>query len=387
MRLARSVKNKVLKLRLKAFDLRQYIRDVCFTLAQSHGNRLVEIAPALKRVDKIAVIAIRPAKDSRFSTLNFVRSLHENGYRILVGSDGAIDGEFKSSLDRLSIHYLVRRPVGRDFGVYKDACIALRERGLLEECDYLLLGNDSMFYPKSTKDLIEEAESNCETWACLFENFRDGYHAQSFFLLFGKPAFLHPRFLEFWASYQTYSSRVHAIKKGEIALSSTLVDAVGYPHCVFSSVKLRECLCHLETRSLIDLFSSLASIGNYGNLLAMSAYEPLERWNAAFGSMKLDLGQAVEESAYRSIIISALCRVAESSNPTHSLGLILNRLFEAPVKRDLVWRGIYPLADVVGEARGFGSEELSMMAADLRQRGLPASVQGFSRHLYNKGRI
>lgn len=387
MRIARSLTNKVLKIRLKAYDLRQYARDIRFSSAPGRGNQRVEITPAFDRADKIAVIAIRPTKESHFSTLNLAQALHENGYRILIGSDGAVGGEFKSSLDRLSAHYLVRRSVGRDFGVYKDACLALHEKGLLEACNYLVLANDSNFYPKSTKDLIEEAEDNCETWACFFENYRDGYHAQSFFLLFRRAAFLHSRFLKFWTSYHPYSARVHAIRKGEIALSSTLVGAVGYPHCVFSSVKLRECLGCLETRNLIELFSSLASIGNYGELITMSAYEPLKRWNAAFGSMKLDVGQATEEAAYRSIIIGALCRLAESSNPTHSLGLILNRLFEAPVKRDLGWRGMYAMADVVGQVRGFECEELKMMAADLRQRGLPASVQGFSRHLYKKGRI
>lgn len=387
MRIAQSARNKFLKFRLKAYDLRQYARDIRLASAPGRASQRVEITPALDRANKIAVIAIRPTKESQFSTLNFVKALHENGYKILVGSDGIVGGEFKSSLDRLSVHYLVRCPVGRDFGVYKDACLVLRERGLLEACDYLLLANDSMFYPKSMRDLIQDAEKTCETWACLFENYRDGYHAQSFFLLFEKTAFLHPRFLEFWASYQPHGARIHAIRKGEIELSSTLVNAVGYPHCVFSSIKLHECLGRLETRNLIELFSSLASIGNYSELIAMSAFEPLRRWNAAFGSMKLDFSEAMEETAYRSIIIGALCRLAESSNPTHSLGLILNRLFEAPVKRDLGWRGIYALADVVGQVRGFEGEELSMMAADLRQRGLPASVQGFSRHLYKKGRI
>ena len=218
MKIARSVKNKILKLRLKAYDLRQFARDIRFASAPGREDQTVEITPALQRADKIAVIAIRPTKESQFSTLNFMKSLHENGYRILIGSDGAVNGEFKSSLDLLSVHYLVRPPVGRDFGVYKDACLVLHERGLLDTCSYLLLANDSMFYPKSTKELIEEAESSCETWACLFENFRDGYHAQSFFLIFGKPVFLHPRFLEFWASYHPSSTRSHAIRKGEIAL-------------------------------------------------------------------------------------------------------------------------------------------------------------------------
>ena len=387
MGLSRSLSNKILKTRLKAYDFIQYARELRLASLQGGASQSVEIAPALTPASKIAIVAIRPTPESRFSTLNLLHALHENGYKILIGSDGGVEGDFKRGLDRLAVHYLMRRPIGRDFGVYRDACFLLQKSGMLDACDCLLLANDSMYYPKSVGELVRKAEEGCETWASLFECFQDHYHAQSFFLLFKKKAFLHQHFSKFWAGYRSYNIRKHAVRKGEFELSSRLVDAVGYPYCVFSSSHLGRRLSCLETEELMDLVVLLANLGNYNEFVIENIFEPLIRWKAAFGSIELGLKINAVEVAYRSIIITALCRLAETTNPTHSIGLVLNRVFGAPVKRDLGWRGTYALADIVRQVRGFEKEELDMIAADLRRRGLPASVVGFSRHLYKKGRI
>ncbi len=77
----------------------------------------------------------------------------------------------------------------------------------------------------------------------------------------------------------------------------------------------------------------------------------------------------------------------EQYNPTHSTGLLLNALIYAPIKKDLTYRGINRIADVLRASKGFNKNNIEEIHSDLRSKTTYASFKGIKKLLFVKGRI
>ena len=86
-------------------------------------------------------------------------------------------------------------------------------------------------------------------------------------------------------------------------------------------------------------------------------------------------------------IVKLIGDSAERRNPTHYVGLLANFLCGAPIKRDIAYRGIVTMGEILQVASGYSDAELAAMETDLRVRGTPAMFRGFERMLYRKGRL
>lgn len=135
---------------------------------------------------------------------------------------------------------LLRSNQGYDFGGYKDAIAFLRNEAV--HIERLVLLNDSVFFasrglPEFVSGLLGKADV-----IAAHENWSEGHHLQSFALSLSGEVFRNPAFAAFWQDYVPINNRLHAIERGEKALSATLLSLVETSEVLYSVAKLRSAL-------------------------------------------------------------------------------------------------------------------------------------------------
>ena len=261
-----------------------------------------------------------------------------------------------------------------DFGSYKLGLEWLAKyRSLYTGVDNLVIANDSMFYPKRFIEDVAEMVDRPAGWQSLFENFEFHYHAQSFFLLFKSEVIQSEPFRRFWIEYLPYSSRLHAIHKGEVGLTKRLRETGLVCEVFYSFPRFSSALdqCDLDLWQIAEL-----SPGD--------AFRDISR------STILRLLRLPRHHDFHAVLMGwrrAIGHYFETTNPTHVAALFCNHLFGAPLKRDICSRGPFDMSQVIRSAQGFDETEKVAMTRDLRLRGRPVSRKGIERILWNHGRI
>ncbi|HUC17140.1 MAG TPA: rhamnan synthesis F family protein [Acetobacteraceae bacterium] len=369
-----------------AYDLLEWLRDL-FLVRVLGRHRIVthDVTREGCNFDgatHIAIVAVRPAGGSDLFTLNLINALAEQGFYILLMSNAPLsEGQRNVLLSRC--HRIIERaPVGRDFGCYQAGLrtLGLFNGGLPAACECLVLANDSMFYRSDLSDIISEMMQFDNPWVAMFENFEQAYHAQSFFLMFYPQIFRSPVFGRFWRKYKPYSSRKHTIRKGEVGLTRTLRKARFVPSVCFSSTRIRQVIEAAQADPL-----------EICNLLPYCSDMSWREWAEELLEMAKH-GLSIEERSPTLLFawqnfLRTIAHVSESANPTHVVGLILNCMAKAPLKRDVCYRNIFTINQVLGYATGFDARELGAMEVDLRSKGLFVSLSFPKKLLCVRGRI
>jgi len=320
-------------------------------------------------IARVAVVAIHPTDDSIPFTRNLLVALSTNDFYVLVVYNKPMSAAQHAAIAPNCHHLIERFSVGRDFGAYKRGLIWLKDKGRLSNADIVVLANDSMFYPSVFSETVSEMMSLSEDWVAPFENFQLHHHAQSFFLLFRRPVFGSSCWQSFWDRYRPYSSRTHCIEKGEKGLTSALLKGGFFPHVVYNAVRVTTTL-----RSLTGAENS-PSGGITDLLLRLHG-------DAQMAVLRHNRNRLIEDAILNVGTLMHRC------NPTHATGIIINTSLIAPVKRDLCYRGICDLTQVVSCVRGFTEKELQAMISDLRRKGFPAVMAwGTRKALWAFGRI
>jgi len=395
---------------VKFFDLSQFVRG----LWQVHIRHLHEVALRDKSGNlpppdgsRVAIVAIYPSDASLPFTLNLLRSLVGTGFYVVVISTRSLTESVTTKLADHCHHMIERLNVGQDFGSYQMGLRWLESNAAwLGVANVLILANDSLFYPRAFQAEVERMVADPYDWQALFENYEKHYHAGSFFLLFRRNIFTSPVFQRFWSSYHPYPSRVHAIDRGEVRLSTVLRKAGFICNPAYSSSRL--------VAALLDKGLELSRIAELS---------PADRWDIARPQLFVAAAGLAETSAVReagpeweeqrvekhpvelqtSNVLRAMLlavrdaertkwiyqigRRFELSNPAHTAALLINALFTAPIKRDVCYRGAFDIFQIPHMAIGFDTDELTAMEQDLTRRGLPVSMGGLRRLLYQRGRI
>lgn len=337
---------------------------------------------------KLALVAPHPREILPHSVRNLISSLDAAGFTIVVAvADERRAAWLKEEFP--AIHFAPRPASGRDFGVWKSLLLSLfQNKSLMTKLDRLLLVNDSLFYNAKTSEVIDKLAKANESWGCLYENFQHHYHAQSFLLMFRNSAINDPAFSRFWRKYLPFSSRKHSIDNGEVGLSRALSKALGRPYCMLSSRQIVESLKDADRERLVGLVEMMtahldsshkfgAEIGEIELLLGLV---PLQG-GTVFSEPEKVSGWAVHLSQM------VMAKLMERQNPTHVAGLIANRIWGTPLKRDLAQRGNFQIADLLRFASFYTEDELVEMERDLRAKALPGSIRGIKRLLFDQGRI
>lgn len=371
------------KSRLKRYD--RDVRAADDALLARHDRHEItrQIAGHLPeaRADKLALVASYPTAEGLFSLRNLCHGLVRNGYQVVLVSTRSLDEALQAQVQDLCHTYLERPNFGRDFGSYATGLHWLRAQGIFDGIARLVLANDSLFWSDCTGDEIARFEDLSSPWRCLFEKHEIGphpYHAQSYFQGFDPEVFGSAAFAEFWEGYVPRSERHHAIVKGEIGLTHTLLGA-GFQaqplydfHAVWSRIEA-EAQAGFPDMALREV-------------LAWCLERPLRK------PRQIDTPYALGfDPGHSAFVMTRLRQIVSdgffTQNPPHDLGILCNALFGAPIKRDLCARFGEAIGAVVSLSRGFDGPDRRALEKGLVQKGPQARFQGFDRYLLDKGRI
>jgi hypothetical protein len=112
---------------------------------------------------------------------------------------------------------ILRRNFGYDFGSYRAGLKQLNPQHSYEQ---ILLVNDSVYGPiHDLKPIFEAfAQKSADLWS-ITDSYEQEYHLQSYFLVFNRAAWEHPRIQKFWKRFWYVNSKKAAIQLYEIGLS------------------------------------------------------------------------------------------------------------------------------------------------------------------------
>jgi glycosyltransferase involved in cell wall biosynthesis len=295
---------------------------------------LVRLQESLKISKKIAVLAIFPRSALISSSIRLCNFLMKNGYQVVLVVNGNIQEGWLKSFDSIPVSILSRNNVGRDFGAYKAGIEFLQKIQAFQSVEYLLLANDSVLYLNSMENFLEEFDNDSGDWVTAFLNLEKHAHAQSFFQKFSSSILKSEDFISFWDCYYPSNHREHAIDRGEVALSKTLINAGFFPSSTVSSERI---LTLLQAQNLnADESSAL-----FKGILDTKSF------------LEFNPGQKLVESRIREVFLTSNC--------SHVTGLLASRLMGAPLKID-IYRAGY--ASISAIERLFISERLNTQEAE-----------------------
>ena len=151
--------------------------------------------------------------------------LRERGWQVLLLSDH-LDAAGLAWCDAQEIGWLRRRNEGRDFGAFQDGWLLLRNRGLSENIQRLVMLNDSV-YPvvdlegSSWPRFLDARDDSVVGFS---DSFQNGYHLQSYALHLPGAVLQQPWWESYWATYPGWGGMTIAIREGEIGLSQLLLN-------------------------------------------------------------------------------------------------------------------------------------------------------------------
>jgi len=374
------LKRLALNLLVLPWDMYQLARDMAARARKQYRIILNEEDGGLKQLGcvRAAIVAAHPSLYSTPFLANLLDGLAANGFFVLIVATGNMPPAIKDMLLPRCHHLIERFPAGRDFGSYKIGWQWIQKRLGLKDLDAVAFVNDSLYYPHNIVATIKQTLAQTGDWLCLFENFQTLYHTQSFFQIFRGAILRSPTFLNFWRNYAPTCVRMRIIKKGEVGLTRALYDAGFQPQATFNTLKLRT-----DIRSALDVGTISEPFQDVLNL------------TLGFESRRLPGSPPVRKEDFLALLPADVAHkvsvLVEKYNPTHSVGLLCNYLYEAPLKRDICYRDIVTMSDLITLAAGFSAEEKEAMFADLHRKGVPANFAGIrkipQKLLWTTGRI
>ncbi len=351
-----------------------YLEDIwSILILRKHKKNIAQYegsATSTGQSRRVAVIAIFPSDESMPFTQNLLTGLLANHFHVITLSNRTLT-PFQKQAILPHCHALIERHnVGRDIGAYQHGIRLLSEQGMLEKADWLILANDSLYYPKNIQHVISEMLEKAHPFQSLFENFDERhYHAQSFFLLFGKEMFLSKAFQHFWKAYFPSSTRPHSIDEGEVGITKTLKKINHLPRAYYISSYITNSIRQITEKETMNNMP-------VSNML-FDLYLP-DAYTGLLNDQSLPI--------YRRKAIYMLERMLNQLNPvTGPPGLAISYILHAPLKRDLFYRRIFDLFQILQYAGGFTPEELIAMEDDLRKKGRIEKGSIFKKALLARG--
>jgi hypothetical protein len=170
---------------------------------------------------KVAVFAQHdPAGLVHDFVLHYLRALRDAGYAIVFVSNSPVfDAASLQRVLPLSALVLHRANVGYDFGAFKDGIAALGE---LRRFEQVVLANDSVYGPLfDLGEILAQCDASADVWG-MTDNWAGGYHLQSYFLLFRRPALDCPAVSAFFRAVRPVQSKEWVIRRYEIGLTRAM---------------------------------------------------------------------------------------------------------------------------------------------------------------------
>jgi hypothetical protein len=314
---------------------------------------------SLQEARKIAIFAIFPRSFVINSVLRCITALLEEGFEIVVVSNGDVPEDLLSSLLKAKhLTVLERRNWGRDFGAYKlgHAYIEKEVDGLKNRTVMLL--NDSVVWFEISKirKFLHKFVLIQAPWKSLFVNYQFHQHAQSFCVSFGSSITNSTFYWDFWRQYRPSSFRHVTINKGEVRLSQVLLSKGYTPH------------------ALVDHNFIGSDVLPHTGKLHRFELHPSIRFEV-FNHLSLKIERN------RNLLLDLIVERLYSENPTHHLGAFLSYRAGIPLKLDIVKTGHLNFLDLerILNLHIESSQEISDIMEVFKRTGTHASKRGFIR--------
>jgi hypothetical protein len=296
-----------------------------------------EVAPATEDLNNICVFVIYGSGVSR-STLSYLQALANAGLSIIAINNTNTSNEFMASLKPICWKIYNRRNIGRDIGAYKDALMMLYEEGVLQQCRFLCMANDSMqFVPGRNGDDFSEriAEFINEGTGALFSHVSHQVtkHYQSYFQVVDRDIIRSHRFHDFWAEYRPLSHREHCIRKGELRLSESVYNHIDKAKVLYTTDALLAALRKAGPHPSITLDQILGIMPSIARTKQnKKSIYALDQLSAA----------ALERKPIDDMSEHYLSELIEYSNPSHVAAFLYSFYLMCPlIKKDICLAGSF----------------------------------------------
>jgi hypothetical protein len=314
--------------------------------------RHVTEGAAIKPPRKFFILVLFCNGDIPGFTRTLIDAIARSQFNLVAVSNGTLTAQARAKLLGKSCLFIERNNVGRDFGGYKDGVNIVLRR--FAEIDRLIIANDSVFYlPQGLDQLINSLDADDDVIG-ISESYKGFYHVASFLLSFGKRVVSNDAFIKFWRDYKPLESRQWAIFEGEGKLVQRLMRAGFRPRALYRTEDLARELDTVEGFKLLPAE------------IRRQLSDPLTPSRSLGG-----------ERAASEII---------KHNQMHAVGFLFYKFKNLPlIKRDIVFREIYSLAEVESLLNGIDGPLRGEIIDDLRRRGGPEDFGYFRRLMHRHG--
>lgn len=316
------------------------------------------------------------AAEATLSTLSYIQALRDAGFAMLVINNSVTSKEFLEALKPLCWRVYNRRNIGRDIGAFKDGVMYLFAQGILQQCRFLCLANDSMqFVPGiNGADFTAQIKQfiNTETGALFtHESHQIVKHYQSFFQVLDSTIVNSPSFHKFWNTYRPLSNREHCIHKGELALSQSVYNQIKEVRVLYTIDAMLASLRHAHGKSapMVDEILGIMPSQTRTQQGGLRSYPLAQLTDAALNRKCLD-----------PLLEHYLSELIELSNPSHVAAFLFPIYLKCPlIKHDICFAGSYS----VGKALLLFDEVLCKAGLEAADRNI--RNQEFRRLIQMKG--
>jgi hypothetical protein len=265
---------------------------------------------------------------------------------VLVNENDQKD-QYLEILDHFDCTVLIRPNIGRDFGAYQLGFDRVYKEYSEVIFEKIVVLNDTLYTTTRTQEFYEYFLVQNE-FNCLYLNKQGIAHASSHSIILRKSEIYSNLMREFWKGYYPSSDRMHSIFNGEFGLTHALGVGFFNPYicpATFEKIKYRLELTDLEILQ-IKIWSDSSS--HPGKSL-------------------------IKESLASNQYNVALEYCLENFQISNSIGVVLNRLLNIPIKMDLCKLGLITRESFL---RLFDGEELSEV--ELSEINVILNVSGSS---------
>jgi hypothetical protein len=337
------------------------------------ASRTTVTAYAPLPANRIALLATQGGSRLAPAITTLIDAVRAENASVVLVVNGRLSDSLRTALaDRVAV-LIERPPVGRDFGGYQAGIAYLARCGIVAE--RLLVANDSMFYDRlKTAAMIQRFFSEPGDVLAATESHDPAYHIASFIFAVSGNVQVSAAWRRYWRRYKPSSSRPATIARGELGLSKALFRDGGFTPVVFYTVA--DVARTARTWSADDLAQRLPMMPTeFRKTVRAALLEKGMRFKSA-------------RPVHCNRLLDELFTLMERRSQVHWCGFLMNECLGMPiVKKDLAFRELYAMNELVGLGQALGYPDMEEFQGEVRRRGIPQSMGLWKRSLYRAGYI
>jgi hypothetical protein len=286
---------------------------------------------SLLKLKPVVILAIFQNGKLCPNFMQMVDAWKQTGVGLLIINNGRLpESEAIKLRDGAALYHERPSGHGRDFASYKLGVQIIRalEASQDLQTDRVIFANDSVLVvPGRFEEFLSDFLANKGEWVGVTETTEGRYHVSSWLFSVSRSAWNHPKFIKYWRRYRPLHSRRHNIKKGELAISTTLTKQKFAPHILKSAAPYIDSMWRTPWSELVE----------HATLLALPF---LQKYSSQMGQEK---GKDLQRASY----IWRVLLDQDGTNQTAFWQLYACVHGDFPfVKKDIYFRRVYSISQI-----------------------------------------